>query len=639
VGQTVHLDAAPHLVVGVLPDDFGPLMRSVQVFPVMQIGTPPRRGPFGLVVIGRVREGVEPGAVTAELGAINERIYPLWSDSYQDESATWGMRGLPETVNRDTGAMLIMLFGAVGFVLLIAATNAANLLLARVSARRTELAVRSSLGASRGQLVRFLLTESALLAAGGVLVGLWVAERVIALLPRVADTYIPRLDEVVLSGSVLTFAGLSAVVVGLLFGLLPSLHGTGRGLASDLRAGGRSSTQSRRQQGYHSFLVGAQLVVAVPLLSGAGLLVSSFARLQSVDPGFEAENLLTLRVSISDGAYPDQPEREAFWDEALDRVRSVPGVLSVGLSSHRPPDVNGDSNNFDLEDRPTPPGQSQPAVPWIHADRGYLETLGVPLVAGRMFDRTDLDADAPTVAIVDEAWSRRFFPEEGAVGKRFKSGGCTSCDWTTVVGVVGDVKYTGMESLGEGAVYQLDPRWSSSRFLVVRTAGDPATLAPAIRSEIGGLDPTAPITSIAEGGDLVEGDVLRYRHLMWILAGFSALALILASIGLYGILSYSVQRRRADIAVRAALGGTPRAIVRGIVGQGMALVSVGLVIGILVAVGLTRVLSGLLYEVSPTDPRTLVTVAALLISVSLVACVVPARRAAGVDPASALREE
>ena len=243
------------------------------------------------------------------------------------------------------------------------------------------------------------------------------------------------------------------------------------------------------------------------------------------------------------------------------------------------------------------------------------------------------------MVVVDEAWSRKFFPEQGAVGRRLKSGGCTSCDWTSVVGVVGEVKYTGMESPGEGAVYQLDPRWSSSPFLVVRTAGDPTAMMPAIRNEIRVLDPTAPITSIAVGDALVEGDVLQSRHLMWILTGFSTLALVLASIGLYGILSYSVQRRRADIAVRVALGGTPKAIVRAIVGQGMALVTVGLVLGLGAALYLTRVLSGLLFEVSPTDPRTLATVSVLLITVSLVACAMPARRAVRVDPASALREE
>ena len=301
VGGTIHLDSTPYRVLGVLPPDFGPLLRTSQVFPVMQMGTPPRRGPFGLVAIGRLRSDKDQAAATAELEAINRRIYPLWADSYRDEGARWRLSEVPEWLNRDVGSMLMMLFGAVGFVLLIAASNAANLLLARVSGRRTELAVRSALGASRGELVRFLLTESALLAVGGVLVGLWVAERVITLLPAVASTYIPRLDEVTFGGSALLFAGSLALAVGLLFGFLPALHGSGRRLASDLRAGGRSASQSRRRQRYHSVLVGAQLVVVVPLLAGAGLLASSFARLQAVDPGFETNNLLTLRVSISAG--------------------------------------------------------------------------------------------------------------------------------------------------------------------------------------------------------------------------------------------------------------------------------------------------------------------------------------------------
>ena len=397
--KTIRLDGTPYRVVGVLPQEFGPLLRSTEVFPIRQMDTPRRRGPFGLTVIGRLRADVDAVAASAELAAINQGIYPLWADSYRDQSARWTMIDLPEALNRDVGPMLMMLLGAVGFVLLVAASNATNLLLARVGGRRRELAVRSALGASRGQLIRFLLTESALLALGGVLVGLLVADRIIALLPVVAATYIPRLDEVSFSGSTLMLAVLLALSAGLLFGFLPALHGSGRRLPSDLCSGGRSPSQSRGRQRYHSMLVGAQLVVVVPLLAGAGLLASSFARLQNVDPGFDPENLVTMRMSLSAGAYPDQATRQSFWDEALTRVGSIPGVVSVGLSNYRPPDVNGDNNNNNLEEHPTPPDQSQPAVPWIAANQGYFETLGVPLIAGRLFNQADLDADAPAVAI------------------------------------------------------------------------------------------------------------------------------------------------------------------------------------------------------------------------------------------------
>jgi len=637
-GAVINLDGTPHRVVGVLPANFGPLLHQAEVFAVLRMETPTRKGPFFLTPIVRLSEGVEAAAAAEELRAINRALFPLWEESYQDDQATWGMIRLSDALTENVGSMLALLSGVVGFVLLIASVNAANLLLARVGGRDTELAIRAAIGASRGQLRAFLLTESALLALGGVAVGLLATKLFIGLLPVVASSYLPRLDEVGLSGTVLAFAGLLALGSGLLFGLIPSIHGARRELAGDLHSGGRSSTQGLRQQRYQRALVAVQLAVVVPLLAGAGLLTSSFYRLQSVDPGFDAQGLLSARLTLSRGVYPEVETRGQFWSETLERVASLPGVLSVGLGTGRPPDQYGFTNNFDLEDKPTPPGQSQPSVPWLTASPGYFETMGIPLLAGRLLTDADQDSELPVV-LVDKAWADRFFPGEEAVGRRFVDGGCTTCPWTTVVGVVGNVKYTGMEQAGRGVVYR--PNWKRqfSPFLFVRVAGDPVSLIPAIREELRQIDPSVPLTAIGTADTLIESSLAQPRHLMWLLAGFSGLALLLSVIGLYGIMAYSVQRRGRDIAIRLALGGTPGAVLRPIVGQGMFLVVVSLGAGMVLALGVTRVLANLLFEVSPTDPATLVGVALLLTCVALVACFVPARRIVRTDPTTVLRQE
>jgi putative ABC transport system permease protein len=437
---------------------------------------------------------------------------------------------------------------------------------------------------------------------------------------------------------VLAFAGLLALGSGLLFGLIPAIHGARKGLAGDLHSGGRSSTQGLRQQRYQRALVAVQVAVVVPLLAGAALLTSSFYHLQRVDPGFDAQGLLSARLTLSRSVYPEDENRGQFWNETLDRVASLPGVLAVGLGTGRPPDQFGSTNNFDLEDRPTPPGQSQPSVPWLSASPGYFEAMGIPLLAGRFLTDADQDSELPVV-LVDQAWADRFFPGEDAVGRRFVDGGCTTCPWTTVVGVVGTVKYAGMEQEESGVVYQANWRGRSSPFLFVRAAGDPATLIPAIREELRQIDPGVPLTAIGMAETLIASSLAQPRHLMWLLSGFSVLALLLAVIGIYGIMAYSVQRRGRDIAIRLALGGTPGAVLRPIVGRGMLLVVVSLVAGIVLSLGVTRVLVNLLFEVSPSDPVTLVGVAMLLMIVALVACFVPAQRILRADPTTVLRQE
>jgi predicted permease len=640
LSTSIELDGEVHAVIGVLPSGFGPVGRQAEIFPTLRLQPAERKGPFFLTVLGRLGDEAEPDRAAQELAAINARLFPLWVDSYQDDRASWGMVPLAGSLREDAGRLLAVLMGAVAMLLLVAVANAANLLLARVSARRLELSVRRALGASRARVAVHLLAESLLLAAGGVLVGLALAQGGLRVLPTLGSAYIPRLAEVELGGTTLTFSLVLAAGCGVLFGLVPILQGIGTSdVAAGLRAGGRTSTGTVREHRFQRALVAGQLAVVVPLLAGAALLLTSFVNLQGTDPGFEPEQLVTMRVTPSQSAFPDPETRGQFWDAVLDRVSAHHQVTGVGVANGRPPVEPPYVNNFDLEDRPTPPGQSQPGVPWILAEPGFFETLGVPLLAGRMFEESDR-AYAPEVAIVDAAWARRFFPGEEAVGRRFRHGGCTECDWTTVVGVVGDVPYGGLGEEGAGAVYQPDPlRFSSAPFLFVRSRGEPEELVAAVRGEILAVDPTTPVTQVETGGSLLRGSLTRPRHLMLLLTTSSAVALILAVVGLYGITAYSVERRRGDLAVRLALGGTPREVLTMVVGQGVGVAAAGLALGVLGAVTLTRILGSLLYGVSPRDPVVLLVVAGLVLSVSAVACAVPARRVVSLDPASTLREE
>jgi putative ABC transport system permease protein len=533
-----------------------------------------------------------------------------------------------------------LLMGSVGLLLMAATANAANLLLARVGGRRRELAVRAAMGASRWRIVGHLLSESTLLATGGVVLGLTLAHWSMSLLPAVASGYIPRLAELSLSGPVLAFAIGLAVASGLLFGLLSALQGSAGSLAGTLRAGGRTATQSLGQQRAQSALVVGQLALAVPLLAGAGLLLSSFSNLYRVDLGFDADRFVSVSVPLAQATYPDQAARVTFWNRTLARVGAIPGVQSVAIASGRPPNGAGMTNNFNLEDRPVAPGTPEPSVPWLFADESFFETMGIPHLAGRLFQPSDLDDDAPPVILVDQAWADRFFPGEEVLGRRLVSGGCTSCPLTTVVGVVGTVPYQGVRNTTEGVVYGPGARQILSRpILMVRAQGDPAQLVPQIRQEIRGVDPGIPLTNFATAEALLRDSLQGPRHLSLLLGAFSAVALILAVVGLYGIMAYSVHQRRGDIAVRLALGGAPKDVLRMVISQGMTLVLTGLALGTAGALAFTGVLSDLLFEVEPNDPRTLVGVAVLLSIVSLAACALPGRRAVRVDPVSTLREE
>lgn len=643
IGTPITLDGQAHAVVGVLPPEPGPLEMDRDVFVVARWGPPERRGPFFIQALGRLEDGADPGVAAEELRLINRRIFPIWEETFQNREATWAMSPLKQHVVGDVDSMLVIVLGAVALVLLIASVNAAGLLLTRVAHRDRELAVRAALGASRRRLLQHLWAESTLLAAGGALLGLLVASIGTRLIARHGADYVPRTQEIALAGPVLGFLLLLTVGSALLFGLIPSIHGGRTRVERTLRAGGRTATDSVPERRLRRALVIAQFAVAAPLLVGAGLLIGSLARLQRVDPGFDSAGLLTFSVSLPAAAYPEATDVLAFLVEAQSRIDALPGVEAAGFSNGRPPNRYPMENNFTLPDHPLKHGETEPSVPWISATPEYFGAIALPLIEGRLFGDLDLTADAAPVLVVDRTWAERFFPGESAVGRRVVQGGCPACEPFTVVGVVESARYSGLDDSGSGTAYW--PYWpllggtERSGFFFVRTSNDPLSALPSIRAALSELDASLPVFDVATMDELLHHDIDTPRYLTIIVAGFASLALLLSIIGIYGVMASFVQRHTKDIAIRIAVGGGPAAVTRSVVGRGLALVLIGVATGTAGALILTRYMAGLLYGIGTRDALTFSAVPALMLTVAMIACFVPARRAARVDPARVLREE
>ncbi len=639
VGRRIKLDGVDHPVVGVLPPSVGPLERGQDLFIVQQFSPPSRKGPFLYSVVARLREGASLAVASGELRAINRRIFPIWKASYQDDKATWSMEDLRTAVVGQVDAIAGLALATVGLVWLIACANSSNLLIARVTSRRQELAVRAALGASRGRVVRYLLAEAAVLATASVALGTAVAWAGIRLLQSVASTYFPRMEETALDPPVwLLLAGLAACS-GLIFGLVPALHGTGGTIDESLRSGGRSSTGNIAVRRLRRALVASQFAIATPLLIVASLLLTTLNHLRNVDLGFDHRTVITGSVRLPAAQYQDTGRIRVFWSELARRIEALPGVAGVALADGLPPDGVGNLNNFDLEDHPTLPGQSQPTTPWIAVTPAYFRVLGLTLLEGRLLDERDALAENVESVVVDRAWARRFFPHGSALGKRFHEGGCTTCPWTTVVGVVSEVKYLGLDKPDEGAVYWPMSGSSLTGYLVVRTRADPAPLGPTLQRTARELDPSVSLSSIATMEDLVRESLDQPESLSLLVSAFAFVALVLSVVGICGVMGYYVQQHVKEIGIRIALGGTSADVLRLMLGQGMRIVAVGVVCGLVAAFAATRLLSNLLFGVSAGDVRTFLTVSAALLIVALGACLLPALRAIAIQPAVVLRAE
>jgi putative ABC transport system permease protein len=639
IGRPVRLDGRLLPVIGVLPPAPGPLEHGWDFFIVAQWEPPARKGPFLYTAIGRLRKDADRSAAAEELRAINRRIFPLWRQSYQDERATWSMMDLQTAVVGDTGTTVGLALAAVGLVWLIACANASSLLTARVTSRRRELAVRAALGASRGRVVGHLIAESGLLAAAAAAFGLALAHLGTGIMRESGSAYFARAPEIGLDGTTLWVLGGLAAVSTLLFGLIPAAHGTGGRLDESLRLGGQSVTGSPKIKALRQLLVAGQFAIATPLLVVAVLLLASLSALGRVDLGFDTRNVVGGSILLPASNYPEAGQVESFWRQLEERVATLPGVTAVAFADGRPPDDVGNFNNFDLEARPTPPGESQPVTPWVSVTPEYFPLLGVTLLEGRLLD--DRDARRPDLesVVVDRAWARRFFPRANAIGQRFREGGCTTCPWTTVVGIVSDVKYAGLDGPNDGAVYWPMPPGQRTRYLMLRTSISVEVALRSVREAIRELDPNVPFADVATIDELVARSLQRPRSLAFLVGAFAIVALLLSVVGIYGVMAYYVQQSSKDISVRLALGGNPGDVLRVVIGHGMKVVAAGIAAGAALAVALTRFISTLLFDVASLDVRAFAGTAVFMLTVALLACVIPAIRAIRLEPAAVLRSE
>jgi putative ABC transport system permease protein len=635
LNQTVTIDGTVFTIVGILPSGVTDLAGTrADLWPSLQLQPPTRRGPFGQVVIGRLNDKATIASAATDLTRISRDIFPLWSASFQDTTATLTPYGLKRTIIGDTGRTLGLFAGAASLVLLVAIANVASLMLARTIGRRREVTVRLVLGASRLRLIRLLATESLLLATLGALGGIALAGVGIQIIAFLSGNPV-GLQQAGLNPQVLLFAIGVALVSALIIGAYPVLQLVKGNAAATLRDGDRASSGGAQTGRLRGALVSAEFALTLPLLVGAGLLLNSVTRLQQVELGFESSHVLTLRMALPFGRYSADSLTRAFWRRGLDEIRTIPGVVDVGLSTSIPPDGAWDFNNFDLVDHPVPPGSPQPNSPWSLSNSEYFQALRIPLLEGRMFLPSDTGA-APVV-MVSQSWARHFFPEGSAVGKQMISGGCNSCPLTTVVGVVGDVKYQGLAENADAVYSPLSEGWTTGIYLFVQTAGAPRDLIAPIQAKLQSLDAEVPVDDILPMDERMAEATARARQWPMLLGSFAAIALILAAIGIFGMLSYAVQSRRREIGVRMALGARAEEVTGEIVRRGMAYAAAGSAIGLLLAVWASRWLTGALYDVSPTDPKTIAAVTALLLAVALVACWLPARKAASVAPGEALR--
>jgi len=649
VGRTLSLSGESYQVVGVMPREFHDFFnRTVElwaplVFRPEELGDDRRTNEW-LSLTARVRPGVSTDQAGAEMRSIAEQLKRQYRDSYPSD---WSLVTTP-LAQRAVGNVrpaLLVLLGAVGFVLLIACANVANLLLARAAARSKEIAIRTALGASRDRLVRQLLTESLLLALAGGVVGLllawWGVRAVVALNPA----NLPRGDEIGIAPPVLLFTLAIAVLTGLLFGLAPAVHASATDLHGMLKEGGRGSAGNRGGQGLRRMLVIAEVALALTLLTGAGLLVKSFARLAKVDPGFDPERLLTFNLSLPDARYPSDTQQVAFFDRVLPAIAAVPGVRAAGATSVMPFSGSWSTSSFEIEGYQPPPKQPGPWGDVRIVSPGFFETLRIPVRRGRPLTPEDRTGGR-RVAVIDEEFVRRYWPKEDPLGKRITFGpppgavDTSSREWIDIVGVVGHTKHEGLDAEARVQVYLPYAQQSRPALAVaVRTAGDPAGYVNQMRRAVQSVDPDQPISAVRTMDELIAQSVGERRLSMLLLSLFSGIALVLASIGIYGLMSYSVAQRARELGVRIALGAGRADVLRLVLRQGMSLALGGIVIGAGAALGLTRLIASQLYGVRATDPGTFVGMALLLGGTALAANLIPALRATRVDPAMVLREE
>jgi putative ABC transport system permease protein len=639
IGRVITLNNQPFRVIGVMQEEFqhqGPpaLWVLTEQYAEPQGGWFSRDNRVAGNVIARLKPGVTIEQARADMKSIEEQLiseYPMTNDGNAIRIVT-----LQESIVGDTRQSLLLLFAAVGVVLLIACANVANLLLARAATRQKEFAIRAALGASRWRMLRQLLIESLLLAVGGGVLGLLLANWSVDLLIKLAPPDLPRLSGVTIGWRVLGFTLTLSALTGIVFGIAPAWQSTKTNLQETLKEGSRNASESRSGRLRNAFVI-AEVALAMVLLVGAGLLIKSLTRLFASDPGFNARNVLTMQL-LPREAYPSRPQLMQFHSQLLERLAALPLIESASVVNDLPgfepawqtdinPEINGEYQNIK-------PGELI-NVDWGIVTADYFKTMLIPIKQGRTFTPQEVARGAP-VLLVDEQLARKFWPDGGALGKHIKYDSATPIE---IIGIAGDVRNYSSEAPGRIKIYTPFGRSPLPRStLAVRSAGvDPASLVAAVKAEVQAINPNVPISEIATMESRLESHIAPRRFNTWLLGLFAGVALLLAAIGLYGVLAYSVSQRTQEIGIRLALGAQVNDVLKLVVKRGMMLALVGMIIGLFASFVATRLMVSLLFGVSATDPLTFIVILILLTLVALLACWIPARRAAKVDPMVALR--
>jgi putative ABC transport system permease protein len=645
VNKTIQLDGRTLTIVGVMPADFHFPDRDTEVWIPLAFSpdllSEDNRGFHFLNVIARLKPGFTQAQGQADLDTVTARLSQEHASTYRSGFGA-SIRSLHEELVGNLRRAMLVLLGAVGLVLLIACANVAHLRLASATSRYREFAIRAALGASRTRVVRQFLTESVLLSLIGGAVGLalavWVVRALVFLMPK--NT--PRLEEIKLDYAVVLFTLGASLLTGIVFGLAPAFQAARTNLNDVLKEAGRGGSDSSRRLRLRNLLVVSEFALSLVLLIGAGLMIKSLLRLQEVKPGFDSNNLLTMRIALPSTRYEKFNQSHAFFEQLFDRLKARPEVKSVGGINLLPFGGGGGDRSFSIQDQPTPEGHTRPDEQIRFVTPGYFGTMGIPLLTGRDFTPHDLP-DTQQVAIVNSAFARKFWPNGDAIGKRI-SFQRDNPKWYEIVGVVGNVKHRGLDLDDAPELYipAFQPLFADgnvpSLYLAVRTVNDPLQAANAMRAEVAAIDHDQPVSSLMTMDQRISDSVAPRRFNMFILGLFAALALVLAAIGIYGIMAFSVAQRTHEIGVRMALGASGADVLKLILRNGFKLALIGIVAGLLVALAATRVLSSLLYGVSATDPAIFLIDALVLAGAALLACYIPARRATKVDPLVALRE-
>jgi putative ABC transport system permease protein len=652
VNQTVQVNGQSYTVIGVMPPTFKfPPSFSATVVgseetvtnadlwvPLTTDDVPLVRDIRNLKMIGRLKPGVTAPQAQAEINAIASRL----DKEYPDVNSGIESHVIPlhEQVTGDIRLALLVLMAAVGFVLLIACANVANLLLAKATSRQKEVAIRTAIGANRLRILRQLLTESILLGLLGGLLGLLFAIVGTKSLIAFVTADIPRLKDFSFDSKVLLFTLAISLLTSLVFGLVPAIDASNPNLNEALKEGGRSSGGGSGRNRLRSFLVIAEVALAVVLVTASGLMFRSFVRLQRVNPGFNPENVVTLEIELPEAPYRAEQQQRVFQQQLLQKIQSIPGVQYASTVDNLPFSGNANISSFTIEGRPIPAATERPRAFYRVISPDYFSTMGIPLSRGNQF--TDRDsADVPGAAIINDAAVRKYWPGEDPLGKRIKRGRPESKNpWLTIVGTVGSANQLSLREDTQPEIYVPYLQNTSRTFtLAARTSSDPRTLAGSIRKEVWAIDKELPVSNMKLMDELISNSVAQPRFYVILLSVFAGLALILAAVGVYGVMSYSVTLRTRDIGIRMALGAKPVDIFKHVIGQALMLGLIGLGIGIILAIASTRLMSSLLYGINATDPVTLGATSLVLLAVALLASYIPARRATKVDPMVTLRYE